>query len=158
MSKSTNFWNIKINIDGNEQESLKLEDANKVLGEYIAINRNYFDDLLESLKISKNYNVGKVIEEITGTDGKNWTKNPWLLLMAKDTEKNAPFWFLIKRENDLNGFLVAIGPELLSNYLKSSKENIEEVRKILEYIVVYNNKWTATIFIPTILEDREPIH
>ena len=33
---------------------------------------------------------------------------------------------LIKRENDLNGFLVAVGPDLFNNYITSSKDNIEE--------------------------------
>jgi len=149
MSKSGGkIWTIKVVIEGNEQRSLILYDVKNVIGEYLSIRRNYFDELLDSFNKSKNYNVGKGIEEIIGADGKDWTKNPWILLLAKDKEKGAPFYFLFKRETDLNGFLVAIGPELFQNYLKNNREDIENLRKLLEYIVSYNQKWDVTMLIP----------
>jgi len=149
--KTGKTWKVKVTIAGAEQPPLELFDACTVFGEYIQIRRNYFDDLIDSLKISKNYSVGKGIEEVIGIDGENWTKNPWILVMAKDNEKGVPFWLLIKRENDLNGFLVAIGPELLYKYMNESKENLDEIRKILEYLVVYHAKWTTTVLIPNFL-------
>lgn len=143
-------WKIKIKIEGKETEPIEMRDAKEILGEYISIRRNYFDELIKSLE-TKRYNIGKGIEEIIGIDGENWTKNPWLLLLAKDNESNAPMWFLIDRKEISNGFLVALGPDIFSKYLKNSKEDIEEVRKLLEYMVSNPRKWKMTVLIPNFL-------
>ncbi|MHA1898204.1 MAG: hypothetical protein ACTSU2_12495 [Promethearchaeota archaeon] len=147
-----NSWIIEVQIKGEPQPSLRLFDANSVFGEDLTLNRNYFDQLITLCKQRKEFVVGKGIEHVTGKDGEDWTYNPWILLLAKDNEKKAPFWVLIKRETDLTGVLVALGPELFKTYLASNKENIETMRKILEYILVYPEKWALTVLVPNILE------
>ncbi len=153
MSKTeSKIWKIEININESGNKSLELNDAKSILGEYIKVRRNYFDKLFDSLKLSKNYSISKGIESITGNDAKDWTLNPWIFIIAKDKENKAPFWILIKRENDLNGFISAIGPDLFIDYMSSSKENIDELRKLLEYITDYHQKFVINILIPNFLQ------
>ncbi|MHA1729185.1 MAG: hypothetical protein ACTSWY_10690 [Promethearchaeota archaeon] len=147
---SQNTWKIKI-TNKEKAHNLKLFDANHIFGEYLKVNRNYFDELIDALGISKNYTTNKGITEVIGNDGKNWTKNPWLLLIAKYKERKAPIWILFKRENDLNGFLVALGPNIFYKYVFSSSEKKEDIYRILEYIIVYKTKWQVTIFLPAFL-------
>jgi len=99
----------------------------------------------------KKYTVGKGIEKIIGPNKKDWTQNPWVLLMFKDNEKQVPFWLLIKREKDLTGTLVAIGPEDLYQYYKDSKEPDDEIKRLIEYIVSYPQKFKLSMIIPNFI-------
>lgn len=148
------IWKIELNINNikiNDNEPLELHDLHSLIGKYIKINQTYFDELLKTIKITKKYSVSKSIRKITKNNGESWTENPWILIIAENTENKVPVWMLIKRENDLTGFLIAVGPDLFYENLNSSKDNIEDIRKILEYIVVYHGKWKTTVLIPEFL-------
>ena len=43
-----------------------------------------------------------------------------MLLMVKDNEKKTSFWLFIKREKDLSGLLIAIGPKQFAEYNNSN--------------------------------------
>jgi hypothetical protein len=149
------IWQIEINnnlIKINDDKPLKLHDLHSLIGKYIKINQVYFDELLNIIKKDrKKYTVSKSIKKITRHNGESWLENPWILIIAENTEKKVPVWMLIKRENDLTGLLIAVGPDLFYEYLNSSKDNLEDIKKILEYIVVYYGKWKTTILIPEFL-------
>ena len=68
--------------------------------------------------------------------------------MAKDKENNIPFWLLFKREKDLTGHLAAIGPRTYYDYFGSIKEPEDELKKFLEYIIAYPQKFEISIIIP----------
>lgn len=148
------IWKIELNINNikiNDNQPLELHDLHSLIGKYIKINQTYFDELLKTIKITKKYSVSKSIRKITKNNGESWTENPWILIIAENTDNKVPVWMLIKRENDLTGFLIAVGPDLFYENLNSSKDNIEDIRKILEYIVVYHGKWKTTVLIPEFL-------
>ena len=145
-------WIVDINIEGQEQETLELYDAHDTIGDYLHLMRNYFEDLLAAFPASSNYNVGKGIESVTGKDGEDWTKNPWLLIMLKEKEAGVPFWFLIKREDDLTGYIVALGPELFFKYAKSERDIDEKIRQILDYLINYQHKFNTIMLIPNYLQ------
>ena len=146
------IWTIILRSSSGATKTIKLYDGNVVLGEYIQIRRNYFDDLIKEIKINKSYSVGKSVKKVTNPNGEDWTKNPMILIMATNKEKDIPLWLLIKRENNLNGFLVAVGPEIFCEYLVKEQERIEEMRKFLEYMVIYSQKWSISALIPTYIE------
>ena len=154
MSKkySDKIWSIKLALEDGSTKTIKLYDGDAVLGEYIQIRRNYFDDLLKEIKLHKKYAIGKTIKKISSPEGDDWTENPILLIMAMNKEKGLPLWFLIKRENNLNGYLVAIGPKVFCEYLAKEQERVEEIRKFLEYMVIYSQKWSLEVLIPAYLE------
>ena len=144
-------WTLTVKIGEKEADHLELFDVKGFLDGYLSINRNFFDELLNIVKMIKKYTVGKGIEKINGPDKKDWTQNPWILLMFKDNEKQVPFWLLIKREKDLTGTLVAIGPENLYQYYKDSKEPDDEIKRIIEYIVSYPQKFKLSMVIPNFI-------
>ncbi len=156
MKMSKNYskknWTIKINADDGSSKTIEMYDGDAVLGEYIQIRRNYFDDLIKEIKLNKKYSVGKSLKKVTSPDGEDWTNNPLILLMVINKEKNIPIWLLIKRENNLNGFLIALGPDIFCEYLAKEQERVEEIRKFLEYMVIYSQKWEITAMIPSFLE------
>lgn len=146
------IWTLKISDDSGSLKTIQLYDGNTVLGEYIQLRRNYFDDLIKEIKLNKKYTVGKALKKVTSPEGEDWTKNPLILLIANNTEKEVPLWLLIKRENNLNGFLLALGPKVLCEHLIKEQERVEEIRKFLEYMVIYSQKWAISTIIPTFLE------
>ncbi|GAH14115.1 unnamed protein product, partial [marine sediment metagenome] len=46
-------------------------------------------------------------------------------------ENQKPIWLLFKRERNLDGLLVAIGPKKFANYFNSSKESEKTIKKLL---------------------------
>lgn len=144
-------WTLTIKIGENEEDNLNLFDVKGFLNGYLSINRNFFDEILNIVKMIKKYTVGKGIERVIGPNKKDWTQNSWVLLMFKDNEKQVPFWLLIKREKDLTGTLVAIGPEDLYQYYKDSKEPDDEIKRIIEYIVSYPQKFKLSMIIPNFI-------
>jgi hypothetical protein len=146
------LWTVKLTDDSGSEKTIKLYDGNSVLGEYIQLRRNYFDDLIKEIKLNKKCTVGKSLKKVISPKGEDWTKNPLILLIANNKENNVPLWLLIKRENNLNGFLVALGPKVLCEYLVAEQERIEEIRKFLEYMVIYSQKWVISVLIPTFID------
>ena len=143
-------WKISIKIE-DETDNIELIDIKSVLDGYLNINRTFFDELLSIVKMIRKYSVGKGIEKVIGPDNKDWTKNPWVFIMIQDSERKIPFWILLKRERDLNGYLVAIGPDKFYEYLKKSQEPDSEVKRILEYVVAYPQKFKSAILIPNFI-------
>lgn len=147
-----NKWTVNLKLEEGSEESVELFDIKEVLEAYLNINRNFFDELLSIVKILNRYMVGKGIESVYDPKGKDWTQNPWILLMIKDNENDIPFRFLMKREKDLSGFLVGIGPEKFIDYLKNSKEEEEEMKRFLEYILAYPQKFKISMIIPNFID------
>ncbi|NMC59580.1 MAG: hypothetical protein GYA51_09400 [Candidatus Methanofastidiosa archaeon] len=133
------------------EDKLELLDVKDLLDGYLNLNRPFFDELLRNVKIIKKYAIGKGISKVTGPDEKDWTHNPWLLFMAKDNEKEVPFWFLLKREKDLTGYLVAVGPQKYYEYCETSKEADDDIKRTLEYLITYPQKFKLAILIPTFI-------
>ena len=144
-------WQLTIQIGSETPDQIVLHDLQKILEGYLNVNRTFFDELLDIVKMIKKYAVGKGIEKIIGPDNENWTQNPWLLLMVKEKEEGIPFWLLFKREKDLTGYLVAVGPDNYYEYINSNKEPDDEIKKFLEYIIAYPQKFNLSILIPNFL-------
>jgi len=145
-------WQVSVKIKDEPEDKLELIDIKEVLEGYLNINRNFFDEILSIVKMLRKYAIGKGIEKVIGPDNEDWTQNPWILLMIKDNEKNIPFWFLIKREKDLTGYLVAFGPNTFYEYCKQSKEVDDEIKQILEYVIAYPQKFKLSIVIPNYVQ------
>jgi len=144
-------WHITVKIEDEPPEELEMYDVKDLYENYIAISRTFFDELLSYVKMIRKYAVGKGIEKIIGPDRKLWTQNPWLLIMFKDNEIQVPFWFLLKREKDLNGTLVAIGPEHFYKFCSKDKDSDDEIKRLIEYLVAYPEKFRVSVIIPNIL-------
>ncbi|GAB4305538.1 MAG: hypothetical protein Kow0069_01440 [Promethearchaeota archaeon] len=143
-------WEVTVEFDGSsESDVLNLTDLQEVTSGYYDVARAFFDDLLESIKKSRQFVVGKKIKHVKGPDDEDWTQNPWLLLLARIREKEVPFWALIKRKRDLTGTLVAVGPEEFVKFVK--KNGGEELKKVLEYLVTFPKKFNLVVLIPAFL-------
>ena len=98
----------------------------------------------------KKYNIIHGIFEVIGPDEKDWTLNAWMLFIVTETENRNPFWLLIKREKDLSGTLVAIGPKAFADYNKSNQDEAKrDLKRLINYLVTYLNKFYCSIFIPS---------
>jgi hypothetical protein len=146
------MWKVllKFNSDNTNQE-IKFLDAKGYFGGYLKIKRTYFNKLIKIIKITKNYSKEKAIEKVLSPEKENWTNNPWMLILVQDIEKEKNFWFLIKREKDLSGLLVAIGPEEFIRYNKSNSEAKREIMQIINFIITYYNKFKVIILLPNFL-------
>ncbi|MCK4686938.1 MAG: hypothetical protein KAT66_02315, partial [Candidatus Lokiarchaeota archaeon] len=68
---------------------------------------------------------------------------------VKENEKKRPFWLFIKREKDLSGILVAIGPKSFANYNSNiASEARREIKRLINYIVTYLKKFKCIILLP----------
>jgi len=103
--------------------------------------------------MTKKYSTGRAIEKVLGPEGEedDWTLNPWMLIIVKDNEKNKPFWFFIKRERDLSGLLVAIGPKSFADYNSNNSEAKREIKRLINYIIAYLNKFNCVVLLPNYL-------
>ncbi len=147
-----NTWKVFLKFSNGEDKELELFDAKVYFGGYLKIKRSYFNALYKTIKITKKYFTIKAIEKVIGPDNDNWTLNPWMLLIIKDNEKRKPFWFFIKREKDLSGKLVAIGPKPFTEFNdKNLPEAKREIKSLINYIVVYLNKFNCAIMLPNFL-------
>ena len=140
-------WEISLKTDDNIHKKIELFDAKRYFDGYLKIKRTYFNSLLKTIKTSKNYKVIKAIDKIE-SDDQEWTLNPWILLIIKDNEKEKSFWFLIKREKDLSGLLIAIGPKEFSDYNYNNSESKREIMRIINYIIAYMNKFNCMVVLP----------
>ena len=147
-----NTWKVFLKFSNGEDKELELFDAKGYFGGYLTIKRSYFNALYKTVKMTKKYFTQKAIEKVLSPNKDNWTLNPWMLIVAKDNEKEKIFWFFIKREKDLSGKLVAIGPKPFAEYNdKNLSEAKREIKSIINYIVVYLNKFNCGIMLPNFL-------
>lgn len=149
-------WKVILKIsNGSEiEKEVELYDAKSYFGGYLKIKRAYFNELAKTIKITKKYSTGRAIERVIGPENdEDWTANPWMLFIVKDTEKNKPFWFFIKREKDLSGLLVAIGPKSYAEYTnkQNNSEARREIKRLINYIIAYLNKFHCLILLPNFL-------
>ncbi|MFX1257442.1 MAG: hypothetical protein ACFFAN_06270 [Promethearchaeota archaeon] len=147
-------WKVFLKFaDGIEREKkLELYDAKTYFGGlYLKIKRSYFNRLGKIIKVSKKYSSIKGIEKVLSPDDDDWTFNPWMLIITKDNEKSKSFWFFIKREKDLSGVLVAIGPKTYAEYNNNNSEARREIKQIFNYIIAYLNKFQSIILLPNFL-------
>jgi len=105
----------------------------------------------DKLNSEKEYFAQSAIEKVIGPDEIDWTLNPWMLILIKDNEKGKRFWFFIKREKDLSGHLIAIGPKPFVEYNQTNSEAKREIKQIINYIIAYLNKFEVIILLPNYL-------
>ena len=75
-----------------------------------------------------------------------------MLLLIKDSEKKNPFWLFIKREKDLSGLLIAIGPKQFAEYNNNNTlEAKRDIKRLINYIVAYLNKFNCSVLLPNYL-------
>ena len=147
------LWKVSLKFPDGSNEDLELFDVKKDFGGYLKIKRSYFNSLIKTIKISKNYITGRAIEKVINPENIDWTLNPWILIIVKDNEKKKPFWFFIKREKDLSGELIAIGPKPFAEYSNSNaSEARREIKRIINYIIAYLNKFKCAILLPKYLK------
>jgi hypothetical protein len=145
-------WEITLKYSDGIVKKLDLFDVKNLFNGYLKIKRSYFDRLLKAIKITKNYFTGNAIERIISPDKDDWTFNPWLLVLIHDNEKKRPFWLLIKRERDLSGELVAIGPKAFADYNDSNSNDAKrDLKRLMTYLVVYINKFECSVLLPNYL-------
>ena len=144
-------WRVVLKFPDGSDKNLELFDSKQYFGGYLKIKRSYFNELVKTIKMTKKYNTSRAIDKVTGPDNEDWTLNPWMLIIVKDNEKNKPFWFFIKRERDLSGLLVAIGPKSFAEYNKGNSEARREIKRLINYIIAYLNKFNCLILLPNFL-------
>lgn len=146
------IWRVFLESPEGLDKELELFDAKTYFGGYLKIKRSYFNALVKTIQMTKKYITKKAISKVIGPDNDDWTLNPWMLMIVKDNEKKMPFWFFIKREKDLSGILVAIGPKPFADYNnKKLPEAKREIKSLINYLVVYLNKFNCIIMLPNYL-------
>jgi hypothetical protein len=144
-------WHVTVKIEDEPPEELEMYDFKDIYDSYISINRTFFNEILAIVKMVRKYAIGKGIEKVIGPDRKLWTQNPWLLIMFKDNEIQVPYWLLLKREKDLNGTLVAVGPENFYKFCLKDKDSDDEIKRMIEYLIAYPQKFKVSIIIPNVI-------
>ncbi len=145
------IWKIGIKFSDGISDPLELYDNASIFKGYLTIKRSFFDELIKQIKENPKYITGKAINKILAPDRSDWTNNPWLFLLIKDVENQKPIWLLFKRERNLDGLLVAIGPKKFANYFNSSKESDKTIKKLLNYFIAYPSKWINLVLLPNFL-------
>lgn len=141
-------WEVLLKPQDEKEKRLELFDAKRYFDGYLKVKRSYFNGLENTINTSKNFYSGKGIEKVISPNNEDWTLNPWILLVVKDKEKEKRFWFLIKREEDLSGLLIAIGPREFAEYNYNNSEAKREIMRIFNYVVTYLNKFNCIILLP----------
>jgi len=139
---------LKFSDELNTEELLEVFDAKSYFGGYLKIKRSYFHELTKTIKMTKKYLTKRGIEKVLSPDDEDWTYNPWMLIFVKDNEKGKLFWFFIKREKDLSGILVAIGPKPFAEYNNNNPEAKREIKRIINYIIAHLNKFQCIVILP----------
>ena len=148
----TGMWRILLKIEGFFNEELELVDAKSYFDGYLKIKRNYFDRLIKAIKISKKYMTKRGIERVIGPNNEEWTLNPWFLLLLKENEKNMTFWLFIRREKDLSGTLIAIGPKVYADFnTQNLPDSKRDLKRLINFIVSYINKFECLVILPNFL-------
>lgn len=142
-------WKVLIKYSDENIENLDLYDASSYFDGYLKIKRSFFNSLIKAIKMSKKYTTGNAIEKVINPEGEDWTLNPWMLLLVKDNEKDNTFWYLIKRESDLSGLLVAIGPKAFADYINANTtETKRDIKRLINYLIAYLNKFNCIVLLP----------
>jgi len=142
-------WKISLNYGENKAKQLELFDTFEYFNGYLKIKRSYFNKLMKAVKMTKKYRIEKGIAKVMNPENEDWTLNPWMFFMVKDNEKENPFWLLIKREKDLSGTLVAIGPKQFRDYNANiNSEAKRELKRLINFIIIHLNKFNCLILIP----------
>jgi len=143
------IWKINLEYSNEINRKLELFDVKRYFNGYLNIKRTYFNQLAKAIKMTKKYNVIHGIREVVGPDKEDWTLNAWMLFIITDTEKDNPFWLFIKREKDLSGSLVAIGPKAFADFNESNQDEAKrDIRRLINYLITYINKFNCVIFLP----------
>ncbi len=148
-------WKIELNTNDAFKKELTLYDVRSIFDGYLRIKRSYFNSLVKALKISKNYKSISAINKVYSPSNEDLSENPWMLIVVKDTEKNFPIWFLIKREKDLTGLLICVGPKIFADYSFNNANNKREIIRMMNYIVAYINKFSCVVFLPNFIGKKE---
>ncbi|MFX1356660.1 MAG: hypothetical protein ACFFA8_05185 [Promethearchaeota archaeon] len=142
-------WKVLIKYSDENIENLDLYDASSYFDGYLKIKRSFFNSLIKAIKMSKKYTTGNAIEKVINPEGEDWTLNPWMLLLVKDNEKDNTFWYFIKRESDLSGLLVAIGPKAFADYINANAtETKRDIKRLINYLIAYLNKFNCIVLLP----------
>ena len=147
-------WVISVKIDADVQEQVDLVDIQRLFGAYMTIKKKFFDDLITTVHGVKHYAIGKAIEKVTGVDKEDWTKNSWILVMAKEAKNKVVFWMLFKRLQDLSGMLVGIGPaafaESITGIFPDDRDSRNEyIKKLMIWLTIEPARWkNVGVFIP----------
>ena len=145
-------WIISLNY-GDNSNQLEVFDTFEFFNGYLKIKRSYFNKLIKAVKMTKKYRIEKGIAKVLNPENKDWTLNPWMFFLVKDNEKENPFWLLIKREKDLSGTLVAIGPKQFRDYNASiNNEAKRELKRLINFVIIHLNKFSCLILIPNFTE------
>jgi hypothetical protein len=148
-----NTWKVFLKFSDGSDKELEVFDAKPYFGGYLRIKRSYFNALVKTIKMTKKYFTEKAIEKVLSPDEIDFTHNPWMLIIVKDNEKKQPFWFFVKREKDLSGILVAIGPKLFAEYNnKNLTDAKREIKRLINYLIVYLNKFNCAVLLPNYLK------
>ncbi|MBD3342754.1 MAG: hypothetical protein GF353_26895 [Candidatus Lokiarchaeota archaeon] len=151
-------WKVVVNFVNNPktEEEIQLFDVSSYFKGYLKLKRSYFNELEKIVRTSKSYFAQKAIASVTNPEGEDWTANAWMLLVLVDTEMGTPFRFLIKRERDLSGTLVGVGPEVYVSHNEDigNADTKREIMRIFNYIIVYFNKFNCSILLPTQLTEQ----
>lgn len=143
------IWKISLKFSDGKVNELELYDAKAYFNGYLSLKRSYFIRLVKAIKMTRKYTTGHAIEKVIGPDVVDWTENAWMLLLIKDNEKKNPFWLLIKREKDLSGLLIAIGPKSFAEYNNSNLlEAKRDIKRLINYIVAYLTKFNCSVLLP----------
>ncbi|MBD3193781.1 MAG: hypothetical protein GF317_01910 [Candidatus Lokiarchaeota archaeon] len=145
-------WQVILNYNNGKKKEIKLYDAERYFDGYLKIKRRYFSSLVQKIKTTQNYFIVKGIEKVISPKEKDWTANPWVLLLIKDFEKDKSFWLLMKREKDLSGLVIAIGPKEFAKYNNNNSEAKREIMRIFNYLIAYMNKFKCAIIIPNYIK------
>lgn len=132
------MWRVSVEAAECDSSVIMLHDAKSVFGEYLALNKVFFDDLYLTVRRRRNYCSGLGIKSVTGLDCKDWSSNSWFLIMARD-KNNLDFWVLIKQEPDQSGRIVGVGPDEFIEYLPASGGF--PFHKVVEAIVNDPKRW-----------------
>lgn len=142
-------WIISLNYGANDSKQLELFDIFEFFNGYLKIKRSYFNKLIKAVKMTKKYRIEKGISKVINPEKEDWTLNPWMFFLVKDNEKENPFWLLIKREKDLSGTLIAIGPKQFRAYnANNNSEAKRELKRLINFIIIHLNKFNCLILIP----------
>lgn len=146
------IWQVSLKNPNGNLNKIELFDAKELFNGYLKIKRSYFDRLVKAVKMTKKYFTNNAIEKVLSPDNEDWTLNPWMLLLIKDNEKKKPFWLFIKREKDLSGELIAIGPKPFADYNNENRDEARrDIKRLLTYTVVYINKFDCSVLLPNYL-------
>ena len=96
-------WKIDLKFADGTSNEIELYDAKSYFKGYLKLKRSYFNRLVKAIKITKKYTTGHAIEKVVGPDSKEWTLNPWMLLLIKDNEKKNLFGFLLRERKIYRG-------------------------------------------------------